>query len=112
MHDGFCIVVMKDERISMPTVVGHNNWLSGIVSAVEPSDIPLADVEFCPPSHGDPSPNYATSISIAVVCDHGCRLVTLPCSTSNPLPPTIKIETFEFCELPLDHFVLKLKSHD
>ena len=75
---GSCIVVFRDNCIPLPTGVGHNRRLNDIVSVVEPSDIPLTDVEFCPLSHGDPSPNNDTSTSIAVVCDHGWRLVTLP----------------------------------
>ena len=75
---GSCIVVLKNECILMPTGVGHNSRLNDVVSVTELSDIPLTDVEFCPLSHGDPSPNNDTSTSIAVVCDHGWRLVTLP----------------------------------
>ena len=87
---GSCIVVLKDECIPVPTVVGRNNRLNDLVSVVEPSDIPLVDVEFCPPSHGDPFPNHDISTSVAIVCDHGWRLVTLPSSTSTPLPFTKK----------------------
>ena len=76
----------------MPTGVGHSNGLNDIVCVVEPCDIPLADAELCLPSHGDPFPNHDTSTSIAVVCDHGWRLVTLSSSTSNPLPSIMKIE--------------------
>ena len=71
---GSCIVVLKDDCIPVQTGVGHNR-LDDIVSVVEPGDIPLADVEFCPPSHGDSSPNHDTSTSIAVVCDRGWGLV-------------------------------------
>ena len=84
---GSCTVVLKDECISMPTGIEHNKKLNSIVCVVEPSDIPLVDVQFCPPSHGDPSPNDDTSNG-----DHGLRLVTLPSSTPNPLPPIMKIE--------------------
>ena len=76
----------------MPRVVGHNNRLNDIVSVVEPSDVPLADVDFCLSTHGDPSPNHDISTSIAVVRDHGWRLVTLPSSTPNTLPAIVKIE--------------------
>ena len=90
---GFCTVVLKNECVPMPTGVGHNNnRLKDIVSVVEPSDILLADVEFCPPRYGDPFPNHDTSTSMAVVCDHGWRLVTLPSSTPNTLPAIVKIE--------------------
>ena len=89
---GSCVVALKNEFFSMPTGVGHNDRLNDIVSVVEPSDIPLADVEFCPPSHGDPSPNHDTSTSIAVVCDHGWRLGTLPGLMPNPLLPITKIQ--------------------
>ena len=34
-----------------------------IVSIVEPSDIFLADVEFCPPNYSDPSPDHDISTS-------------------------------------------------
>ena len=64
-----CIVIMKDACIPVPTGVGRNNRLNDVV--VEPSDIPSLDVEFCPPSHGDPSPNHDTSMSTAVSCDLG-----------------------------------------
>ena len=70
-----CFVVLKDDCIPVPTGVGHNNRLNDIVSVVEPRDIPLVDVEFYLPSRGDPYPNHDTSISIAVVCDHGWRPV-------------------------------------
>ena len=96
---GSCIVVLKDDCIPMPSGVGHNDRLKDIVSVVQPSDIPLADVEFCPPSHGDPSSNCDTSNSIAVVCDHGWRQVTLCSSTPNRLLPIVKIAS-----LTLDHF--------
>ena len=86
---GSCIVVLKDDCIPMPSGVGHNDRLKDIVFVV-PSDILLADVEFCPPSHGDSSLNHDTSISIAVVCDHGLRLVTLPSSTPNLVRPITK----------------------
>ena len=89
---GSCIVVLKDECIRTPMGVGHNNRLNDIVSVVEPNDIPLADVEFCSPSHSDPSPKPDNPISREVVCDHGWRLVTLPSSTTNPLPSTMNIE--------------------
>ena len=72
---GSCIAVLKDECIPMPTGVGHNNKFDDVVSVAEPSDSPLADVEFCPPSLGDPSRNHDTSTSIAVVCDRGWGLV-------------------------------------
>ena len=65
-----CIVVLKDDCIPMPTGVRHNR-LDDVVFVLMLSDIPLADVEFCLPSHGGPSPNHDTSTSIAVVCDHG-----------------------------------------
>ena len=84
---GSCIVILKDERIPMLTDVGHNNLLDDIVSVVEPSDIPLAYLEFCP------LPNRDAFTSIANVCDLGWRLVTLSRSTPNPLPPIMKIET-------------------
>ena len=90
------IFVLKDECIPMPTGVGNNNRLNDVVAVVEPCDIPLADEEFCPPSHGDPSQNHDTSTSIAVVCDHGWRLVSLPSSTPNPLLPIMKIDTVNF----------------
>ena len=54
MHDGLWYFILKDEYILMPTGIEHSNRLSDIVSVVEPSEIPLADVEFCPLSHGDP----------------------------------------------------------
>ena len=85
-------VVLKDGCIPLLTGSGHRNQLNYIVSVVELRNIPLADVEFCPPSQGDPSPNHDTSTSIAVMCNHGWRLVTLPSSTPNPLPPIMKIE--------------------
>ena len=90
---GSCIAVSKDECIPMLMGVGHNNRLTYIISVVEPSDIPLADVEFCPPSHGDPSPNHDTTTSTAVVRNPGWRLVTLPNSTPNPLSTIMKIKT-------------------
>ena len=69
---GACIVVLKDECTPMPTGVGHNNRLNDIVSGIEPGDVPLADVEFCPPSHDDPSPNHDTPTFMGeVVCDRG-----------------------------------------
>ena len=83
----------------MPTGVGHNNRLKVVVSVVEPSDIPPADVEFCPPGHGDPSPNHDTSTSTAVVCDYGWRLVTLSRSTPNPF--TANHENRERISTPL-----------
>ena len=55
---GSCTVVSKDDCVPMPTGVGHNYRLSDVVPVVESSDIPLADVEFCSSSHGDPSPNH------------------------------------------------------
>ena len=61
---GSYIVVLKDECIPMPSDVGHNNRLDDIVSVAQASDIPLADVECCPPSHGDPFPNHDTSTSL------------------------------------------------
>ena len=80
------------------TGAGHNNKLNGIVSVVEPSDVLLADVELYPPGHGDPFPNHDTSTSIAVVCDHGWRLVTLPTLTPNLLLSIMKIENeFRLC---------------
>ena len=45
---GFCIAVLKDKCIPMPTGVGHTNRLNDIVSVVESSYILLAIVEFCP----------------------------------------------------------------
>ena len=42
-------IASEDECIPMPMGVGHNNRLNDIVSVVEPSDIPLADVEFVLP---------------------------------------------------------------
>ena len=89
---GSCIVVLKDECIPMPTGVGHSNRLSDIVSVEELSDVPLTAVEFCPSSHGDPTPKEDTSTSTAFACDLGWRLVTLPSSTPNPLLPIMKIE--------------------
>ena len=69
---GSGIAVLQDERIPMPTGVGHNNRLHDTVSVLQPSDIPLADVEFCPPSHDDPSPNHDTPTFMGeVVCDRG-----------------------------------------
>ena len=59
---GSSIVVLKDECIPMPSDVGHNNRLNDIVSVAQASDIPLADMEFCSPSHGDPSPNHDLSL--------------------------------------------------
>ena len=53
---GSFVVVLKDECIPLPTGVEHNNRLNDIVSVVEPSDTPLADVEF----YGDPSPKTTT----------------------------------------------------
>ena len=55
---GYCIVVLKDQCTLMWTGVGHSDRLNN-VSVVEPSDTPLADVEFCPPSQGD-SPQTMT----------------------------------------------------
>ena len=81
---GSSIVVLKDECIPMPSDVGHNNRLNDIVSVAQASDIPLADMEFCSPSHGDPSPNHDTATSRMVVCDHSWRLVTLPSSNAKP----------------------------
>ena len=89
-------VVLKDGCIRLLTGSGHRNRLNDIVSVVELRNISLADVEFCPPSQGDPSPNHDTSTSIAVVCDHGWRLVTLPSSTPNFLLPIMKIDTVNF----------------
>ena len=54
---GSCIVVSKDECLPMSTGVGHSNRLYYIVCVLEPSDISLTDVEFCPPSHDDPLPS-------------------------------------------------------
>ena len=87
---GSCTVVLKDECIPMPTDIGHNNRLNNIASVVEPTDIPLADVEFCPPSHADSFLNHDTSTSIAARCNHGWRL---PNPTPNLLPPIMKTET-------------------
>ena len=89
---GSCTVVSKDARIPMPTDVRYSDRLNDIVSVVEPSDIPLTDVEFCCPSHGDPSTNHDTRTSIAVLCHHGWGLGTFLNSTPNPLPPVMKIE--------------------
>ena len=94
---GSFIVILTDECIPMLTSVGHNSRLNDIVTVVElvtvvePSDIPLADMEFCLSSHGDPCPNHDTSTSIADVWDHGWRLVMLLSLMPNPLPPTMKI---------------------
>ena len=63
---GSCLVVLKGECIPMPAGVDHNNGLNDIVSLVEPSDIRLADLEFCPPSHGDPFPALEDRNSINV----------------------------------------------
>ena len=60
------IFVLKDECIPMPTGVGNNNRLNDVVAVVEPCDIPLADEEFCPPSHGDPFPALEDRNSINV----------------------------------------------
>ena len=84
-----CIVILKEECIPMPTGFGHNNSLNGIISVAQPSDILLADVESCPPTHGDPSQNDETSASVAVMCNHGWRLVTLPRSMPNPWLPSV-----------------------
>ena len=91
-----CIVVLKGECIPVRTGIGHNIRLNDIVSVVKPSEIPLADMEFCPPSHCDPSPNLDTSTSVAVMCNHGWRLVTLPSLIPNTLLPIMKIETVNF----------------
>ena len=88
---GSCTGVLRDEYIPVPTGLGYNNRLKDILSVVEPSDIPLADVEFCPPSHGDPSQNHDTSTSIAVMCNHCWRLGMLPTLMPDPLPPIMKI---------------------
>ena len=59
---GSCYVILEDEYIPMPMGIGHNNRLNDIVPVVKISDIflvdSLVDLEFCPLSHGDPSPNY------------------------------------------------------
>ena len=91
VHDGLLSCCLEGECTPMPTGARHNNRLNDIVSVAQ--DIPLADVEFCPPINCDPSPNHDTSTSLMVVCDHGWRLVTLPSSTTNPLPPIMKMET-------------------
>ena len=78
---GSCIVVLKNECIPMPTGVGHNSRLSDVVSVTELSDIPLTDVEVSSPNHDDAAQNRDNSVSIAVLCNHGWRLVTLPSST-------------------------------
>lgn len=58
---------------AFPTGVGHTNRLSDILSVVERNDIPLAVVEFCPPSQTrTPAPT-----PIAVVNNHGWRTVKL-----------------------------------
>ena len=86
---GSCIVVLKDKYIPMPTGVGHNSSLSDIVYVVEPSDIPLADVECCPPSHGDPFPNHDTSTSLDPVNSPSRDGdVTVMSDTNQPSLPT------------------------
>ena len=92
VHDGLVHVVLKDECIPVPTGKGHVIRLTDFVSVIEPSDISLADVKFCLPSHGDPHSNHDIFTCVAVVCDHGWRLLTLPSSTPNLLPPIMKIE--------------------
>ena len=88
-------IVLKDEYTPTDGVM-HNNRLNDIVSVVEPNDILLADVEYCPPSYGDPTPNHDTSTYMVVMYDHGLRLITLPSSTPNSLLPIMKIETVNF----------------
>ena len=63
---GSCTGVLRDEYIPVPTGVGYNNRLKDILSVVEPSDIPLADVEFCPPSLYDSFPAAEDRKSINV----------------------------------------------
>lgn len=58
---------------AFPTGVGHTNRLNDILSVVERNDIPMAVVEFCPPSQTrTPAPT-----PIAVVNNHGWRTVKL-----------------------------------
>ena len=85
------IFVLKDECIPMPTGVGFNNRLNDIVSVVEPSNLLLADVEFCPPCDSDSSTNHDTSTSIAVV-QSWLQAENVPRLMPNPLPLIIKIE--------------------
>lgn len=68
VHNGTkSIVVLKDECIP------DTNRLSDILSVVERNDIPLAVVEFCPPSQTrTPAPT-----PIAVVNNHGWKTVKL-----------------------------------
>ena len=108
---GSCTVVLKDECVPMAMSVRHYNSLSEIAFVLEPSDILLADVEFCPPGHSNSSPNNDTSISIEVVCNHGWRMVTFPTSKPNPWPPIIKIENeFRLNDITLDATVHLLRS--
>ena len=69
-----------------------SNTLSDIVSVVELSDIPLADVEFCPPSHGDPVPYKPWQFHVSGRVRSWLEVGNLPSSTPNPLPPIMNIE--------------------
>ena len=104
----FCVVLLKDECVALPTGVGHNSRLDGMFPVVVPSDILMEDAEFCRLSHGYPSPS------------HGTFHLHVGRVRSWPEAPHFDVKPFaarhenrdcEFCGLTIDHFVLKLRSH-